>query len=402
METHQTWQRRGYLGFQPPGTSGDHEKSFVNWELVLLASTKSLVPGDVQAVSRDCGFRPRVLSLDLVSPKGPTCQEDVDECLSEPCLHGGTCDDTVAGYTCRCPEAWGGHDCSVQLTGCQGHSCPLAATCVPTFESGVHGYVCRCPPGTHGSFCGQNTTFSVVAGSPVRASVPAGGPLALALRFRTTLPAGVLATRTDAQDSLELVLAGATLQATLRSSGSTVLVLRLPDLALNDGHWHRAEATLHLGVLELRLWHEGCPARSCVASSPVAPAPTASTAPTPAGSCSVQLGGGAFAGCLQDVHVDGHLLLPEDLGENVLLGCERHEQCQPPPCAHRGACVDLWTHFHCDCPRPYSGPTCAYGEERARWAPGQRPCLPPGPGPHAWHPLSLQRLLLPPLAWGAP
>ncbi|XP_015992915.2 protein crumbs homolog 2 isoform X2 [Rousettus aegyptiacus] len=291
---------------------------------------------------------------------GPTCQEDVDECLSEPCLHGGTCDDTVAGYTCRCPEAWGGHDCSVQLTGCQGHSCPLAATCVPTFESGVHGYVCRCPPGTHGSFCGQNTTFSVVAGSPVRASVPAGGPLALALRFRTTLPAGVLATRTDAQDSLELVLAGATLQATLWSSGSTVLVLRLPDLALNDGHWHRAEATLHLGVLELRLWHEGCPARSCVASSPVAPAPTASTAPTPAGSCSVQLGGGAFAGCLQDVHVDGHLLLPEDLGENVLLGCERHEQCQPPPCAHRGACVDLWTHFHCDCPRPYSGPTCAY------------------------------------------
>lgn len=308
-------------------------------------------------------FRPWVLSLDLVSPKGLTCQEDVDECLSEPCLHGGTCDDTVAGYICQCPEAWGGHDCSVQLTGCQGHTCPLAATCVPTFESGVHSYVCHCPPGTHGSFCGQNTTFSVVAGNPVRASVPAGGPLGLALRFRTTLPAGVLATRTDAQGSLELVLVGATLQATLWGPGNAVLVLRLPNLALNDGHWHRVEVMLRLGVLELRLWHEGCPAWSCVASSPVAPAPTASTAPTPAGSCSVQLGGVAFAGCLQDVHVDGHLLLPEDLGEHALLGCERHEQCQPPPCAHRGACVDLWTHFHCDCPRPYSGPTCAYGEE---------------------------------------
>ncbi|XP_039717310.1 protein crumbs homolog 2 isoform X3 [Pteropus medius] len=292
--------------------------------------------------------------------EGLTCQEDVDECLSEPCLHGGTCDDTVAGYICRCPEAWGGHDCSVQLTGCQGHTCPLAAACIPTFESGVHSYICRCPPGTHGSFCGQNTTFSVVAGNPVRASVPAGGPLGVALRFRTTRPAGVLATRTDTQGSLELVLVGATLQATLWSPGNTVLVLRLPDLALNDGHWHRAEVTLRLGVLELRLWHEGCPAWSCVASSPVAPAPTASTAPTPAGSCSVQLGGVAFAGCLQDVHVDGHLLLPEDLGENVLLGCERHEQCHPPPCAHGGACVDLWTHFHCDCLRPYSGPTCAY------------------------------------------
>lgn len=39
---------------EPQGTM----KSFVDWELVLLASTKSLVPGDRQAVSRDCGFRP--------------------------------------------------------------------------------------------------------------------------------------------------------------------------------------------------------------------------------------------------------------------------------------------------------------------------------------------------------
>ncbi|EPQ16848.1 Crumbs like protein 2 [Myotis brandtii] len=293
--------------------------------------------------------------------EGLTCQEEVDECLSEPCLHGGTCDDIMAGYTCRCPEDWGGHDCSVQLTGCQGHTCPLAATCIPTFESGVHSYVCRCPPGTHGPACGQNTTFSMVAGNPVRASVPAGGPLGLALRFRTTLPAGALATRTDTQDSLELELAlvAATLEATLWSHGSPVLVLRLPDLALNDGHWHRVEVTLRLEVLELRLWHEGCPAQLCVASSSVPQAPTASPATPPAGFRSVQLGGADFAGCLQDVHVDGHLLLPEDLGENVLLGCRRHEQCQPLSCAHGGACVDLWTHFHCDCPRPYSGPTCA-------------------------------------------
>nr|KAF6433154.1 crumbs cell polarity complex component 2 [Molossus molossus] len=298
---------------------------------------------------------------DLWLLAGLTCQEAVDECLSQPCLHGGTCEDIVAGYTCRCPEAWGGRDCSVQLTGCQGHTCPLAAACIPTFESGVHSYVCRCPSGTHGPSCGQNTTFSLVAGNPLQVSVPAAGPLGLALRFRTTLPAGALATRTDTQDSLELelALAAATLQATLRSHGHTVLVLRLPDLVLDDGHWHQVEVTLRLGVLELRLWHEGCPAQLCVVSGSVAPAPTASTATPPAGFCSVQLGGAAFAGCLQDVHVDGHLLLPEDLGATVLLGCKRHEQCQPPPCAHGGTCVDLWTHFRCDCPRPYHGPTCA-------------------------------------------
>ncbi|XP_045146134.1 protein crumbs homolog 2 [Echinops telfairi] len=289
---------------------------------------------------------------------GLTCQEDVDECLSKPCLHGGTCDDTIAGYICWCPESWGGHDCSVQLTGCQGHTCPPAATCIPIFESGAHSYACHCPPGTHGPFCGQNTTFSVAAGSMVEASVPADSPLGLSLRFRTTLPAGSLATRTDTQSSLQLALVGATLQATLRSHGVTVLILRLPELALNDGHWHRVEVTLHLGTLELRLWHEGCPARLCVASGPAALAPSSSIALSPAGLCSTQLGGAAFAGCLQDVRVDGRLLLPEVLGKHVMQGCQRQEQCQPLPCAHGGACTDLWTDFHCDCPRPYSGPTC--------------------------------------------
>nr|XP_035112904.2 protein crumbs homolog 2 isoform X2 [Callithrix jacchus] len=290
---------------------------------------------------------------------GPTCQEDVDECLSDPCLHGGTCSDTVAGYICWCPEPWGGRDCSVQLTGCQNHTCPLAATCIPIFESGVHSYVCNCPPGTHGPFCSQNTTFSVMAGSLIQASVPAGGPLGLALRFRTTLPTGTLATRNDTKESLELALVKATLQATLWSHGTTVLVLRLPDLALNDGHWHQVEVALRPGTLELRLWHESCPARLCVASGPVALAPTASATLLPARISFARLGDMAFAGCLQDVHVDGHLLLPEDLGENVLLGCKRQEQCQPLPCVHGGACVDLWTHFHCDCPRPYRGLTCA-------------------------------------------
>ncbi|OBS70228.1 hypothetical protein A6R68_01231 [Neotoma lepida] len=292
---------------------------------------------------------------------GLTCQEDVDECQSEPCLHGGTCSDIVAGYICQCPEAWGGHDCSVQLTGCQDHTCPLVATCIPTFKSGLHSYACRCPPGTYGPFCGQNTTFSVISGSSVWGFVPAGDSLGLLLRFRTTLLAGALATLKDTQDSLELVLLRATLQATLWRHGTAVLVLTLPDLALNDGHWHQVEVVLHLGVLELRLWHEGCPGQLCVVSGPVATGPTASVAsgpPRPPGPYSIHLGGWAFAGCFQDVHVEGHLLLPEELSGNVFLGCKHREPCQPLPCAHGGACVDLWTHFRCDCPRPYHGPTC--------------------------------------------
>lgn len=281
----------------------------------------------------------------------------MDDCLSGPCLHGGTCKDAVAGYHCWCPEDWGGQNCSVQLTGCQGQPCPPATICTPTFESEVHGYTCHCLPGTHGPLCGQNTTFSVVAGKPLHASVPTGGLLDLALRFRTTLPTGPLARRTDAQEVLELALVGTVLQATLWRFGSAVLVLQLPDLPLSDGHWHHAEVTLRLRVLELRLWHKDCLPQLCVTSGPVAPSPADSI-----GVISVQLGGSDFAGCLQDVHVDGHLLLPEDFDGPVLLGCDRHEQCQAAPCAHGGVCEDLWTHFRCSCPRPYLGPTCTDGE----------------------------------------
>ena len=103
----------------------------------------------------------------------------------------------------------------------------------------------------------------MVAGNPVRASVPAGSSLDLALRFRTTIRVGALATCSDAQGSVELALVEARLQATLWSHGKNVLVLRLLEPPLNDGHWHRVEVTLRLGVLELRLWHEGCPAHLC-------------------------------------------------------------------------------------------------------------------------------------------
>ena len=33
---------------------------------------------------------------------GDGCTEDIDECLSSPCLNGGSCMDAIASYTCNC------------------------------------------------------------------------------------------------------------------------------------------------------------------------------------------------------------------------------------------------------------------------------------------------------------
>ncbi|XP_077015414.1 cubilin-like [Tamandua tetradactyla] len=51
---------------------------------------------------------------------GPNCTEGVDECLSSPCLHGGTCMDGVNTFSCECTRAWTGPLCQVPRQACGG------------------------------------------------------------------------------------------------------------------------------------------------------------------------------------------------------------------------------------------------------------------------------------------
>lgn len=38
---------------------------------------------------------------------------DVNECLSEPCEHGGTCEDRLGSYVCHCPQGFRGLSCEL-------------------------------------------------------------------------------------------------------------------------------------------------------------------------------------------------------------------------------------------------------------------------------------------------
>lgn len=39
---------------------------------------------------------------------GARCQVNIDDCASSPCRNGGTCHDSIAGYTCECPPGYTG------------------------------------------------------------------------------------------------------------------------------------------------------------------------------------------------------------------------------------------------------------------------------------------------------
>ena len=40
---------------------------------------------------------------------------DYDECKPNPCQNGGTCQDEIAGYTCKCKPGTKGKNCELSM-----------------------------------------------------------------------------------------------------------------------------------------------------------------------------------------------------------------------------------------------------------------------------------------------
>uniref|UniRef100_A0A8C0PAW9 Protein crumbs homolog 1 n=1 Tax=Canis lupus familiaris TaxID=9615 RepID=A0A8C0PAW9_CANLF len=324
-----------------------------------------------------------------ICPPGLTgihCEEDIDECSSNPCQNGGTCENLSGHYTCRCPfdnhsgTFYGGKNCSDVLLGCTRHQCLNNGMCIPHFQNGQHGFSCLCPSGYTGPLCELVTTLSFEGnGFLWITSGPATGKglvCNMALSFLTVQPMALLLFRGNRAMFIMLELRGGYIHLSIQVNNQSKVLLYISH-DTSDGTWHSVEVTFAEAVT-LTLLDNTCKEK-CITQ---APSPFESHRSI----CAFQnsflggLPGGmtsygiallniynlpstpSFVGCLQDVKIDSNHITLEDISSssslNVKAGCERKDWCERQPCQNRGRCINLWLNYQCDCYRPYEGPNC--------------------------------------------
>jgi hypothetical protein len=97
----------------------------------------------------NCVFPPAACpSGQLCNPENGNC-DDIDECLSEPCMNG-ECIDGANQYTCQCAPGWTGVNCDVDIDECESQPC-ANGNCI----DGTNQYTCQCLPGWTGTLCDQ-------------------------------------------------------------------------------------------------------------------------------------------------------------------------------------------------------------------------------------------------------
>ena len=88
------------------------------------------------------------------------CNINIDECADSPCHNGGTCEDGINGFTCRCPEGYHDPTCLSEVNECSSNPC-IHGAC----RDSLNGCVLGAPPRGRGC-AGSRGSWAEQAGAP--------------------------------------------------------------------------------------------------------------------------------------------------------------------------------------------------------------------------------------------
>ena len=72
----------------------------------------------------------------------------INQCLSNPCQHDSTCEPVLNNFTCYCSDGYTGRQCQNNTDDCKTEPC-AEGTCV----DGINSFTCVCEPGYFGPQC---------------------------------------------------------------------------------------------------------------------------------------------------------------------------------------------------------------------------------------------------------
>lgn len=64
------------------------------------------------------------LGFECICPDGfygPRCENEIDECIEQPCSNGAECINKINDFECICPPGWMGKTCQIGKFKVKGH-----------------------------------------------------------------------------------------------------------------------------------------------------------------------------------------------------------------------------------------------------------------------------------------